>query len=69
VQHSAHVTLSTYMHVHLLSIASEAVQNRCDNHQLVFRAEVAHAALELGGVAGGHGVQVEFEGGGKRQEK
>jgi hypothetical protein len=57
------------MHVDLLPVPSISVQNRRDNHQLVLCAEVAHASLVLGGVAGGHGVQVELEGGGERQEK
>jgi hypothetical protein len=60
---------ATYMHVDLLPVPSISVQNRRDNHQLVLCAEVAHASLVLGGVAGGHGVQVELEGGGERQEK
>jgi hypothetical protein len=56
------------MHVHPLSIAPVPIQNRRHHHQLLMCHKVAHASLVLGRVVLRDGVQVEFEGGGKRQQ-
>lgn len=56
------------MHVHPLSIASVSVQSRRNNYQLLLGNKVPNASLVPGGVALGHGMQVEFEGRGEGEK-
>ena len=56
------------MHINPLSITPISIQNRRDDYQLLPCDKVAHASLVLGRVVLRDGVEVEFEGGGERQE-
>lgn len=56
------------MHVHLLPVASIAVEDCRDDDQLVLLHKVAHASLVLCRVVGGDGVEIEFQGGCERND-
>lgn len=56
------------MHIDLLAVAPVAVQNCCDNNELLLCDKVADASLVLGCVVRRDRVQVEFQGGDERRD-